>query len=279
MSNYTNVCGLNRDERQLANLETYRRVLDKCDNPYECLDKDTAKEIKDVLKGVGKLVAFADGKRTMAGNNKYILFVEIKEGIKVYLYTSLNGLYNEMGPYDDLDTALSNADCYGLFEESKKNVNAALREDFDINSIYPDYPFEDDGYEEHNEEEGDCWEDWGIVDDDFGPECSANLEGDEFINTEDDVRDMGEMYGCRNGDLSFFEQASRYVNHFNEGDSDTSKIYEYIRQNHWGDAEFRNSCSSFTNIADYIFSLDLGYDDEDVYEAARWLYDDCDDIE
>ena len=64
----------------------------------------------------------------MAGNHKYVLFVKEEGGVKVYLYTVLNGLYNEMGPYKDLDTAMSNADCYGLFEECKKVASTKVLE-------------------------------------------------------------------------------------------------------------------------------------------------------
>lgn len=123
MNNFEDVNGLNRDDRQMSNLETYRRFISKGDKPLQCINDEDAKAIKDVLSGKGKLLAIADGRRTMAGNHKYVLFVKEEGGVKVYLYTVLNGLYNDMGPYKDLDTAMSNADCYGLFEECKRVAN------------------------------------------------------------------------------------------------------------------------------------------------------------
>ncbi len=122
MNNFEDVGGLDLEARQLSNLETYHRFLIKGD--WEnTIESDDAKAIKEAVKGLGKVVAVADGRRTMAGNHKYVLCIENKEGVKVYLFTVLNGLYNEMGPYVDLDTALSNADCYGLFEECKEVAN------------------------------------------------------------------------------------------------------------------------------------------------------------
>jgi hypothetical protein len=123
MNNFEDVYGLNRDDRQMSNLETYRRFISKGDKPLDCIKDEDAKAIKDVLSGKGKLLAVVDGRRSMAGNHKYVLFVKEEGGVKVYLYTVLNGLYNEMGPYKDLDTAMSNADCYGLFEECKQIAN------------------------------------------------------------------------------------------------------------------------------------------------------------
>ena len=128
MNNFDDVYALNRDERQISNLETYRRFISKGDKPLKCINDEDAKAIKDVLSGKGRVLAVADGRRSMAGNHKYVLFVKEEGGVKVYLYTILNGLYNEMGPYKDLDTAMSNADCYGLFEECKQVANIKVLE-------------------------------------------------------------------------------------------------------------------------------------------------------
>lgn len=128
MNNFEDVYGLNRDDRQLSNLETHRRFISKGDKPLQCINDEDAKAIKDALNGKGKILAVVDGRRTMAGNHKYVLFVKEEGGVKVYLYTVLNGLYNEMGPYKDLDTAMSNADCYGLFEECKQVANKKVLE-------------------------------------------------------------------------------------------------------------------------------------------------------
>lgn len=59
----------------------------------------------------------------------------------------------------------------------------------------------------------------------------------------------------------------------NEDDAAVNDIYEYIHRSRYGDADFRR-CRSVDEIADYIFDLDMGYDEDDVYTAARWLYDD-----
>lgn len=128
MNNFDDVYALNRDERQISNLETYRRFISKGDKPLECINDEDAKAIKDALSGKGKILAVVDGRRSLAGNHKYVLFVKEDGGVKVYLYTVLNGLYNEMGPYKDLDTAMSNADCYGLFEECKQVANKKVLE-------------------------------------------------------------------------------------------------------------------------------------------------------
>lgn len=165
MNNFEDTVNLNVDERAFDNSEAYKRFLIKGPNCEDDLsNKEDVKNIKDAVKGVGKLVAVADGRRTMMGNHKYILFIETKEGYKVYLYTSMNGLYNEMGPYDSLDTAESNADCYGLFEEQKKLMNKKLFE-----SIYED----DDetlGYDE----------DFVDIDDD-----TEFYDGESFENGDD----------------------------------------------------------------------------------------------
>lgn len=152
MNNFEDVYGLNRDDRQMSNLETYRRFISKGDKPLQCINDEDAKAIKDVLSGKGKLLAIADGRRTMAGNHKYVLFVKEEGGVKVYLYTVLNGLYNDMGPYKDLDTAMSNADCYGLFEECKQVANKkVLNESIEDEEDFEDW--DDLGYDDVTDEE------------------------------------------------------------------------------------------------------------------------------
>ncbi len=164
MNNFEDIVNLNVDERAFDNSEAYKRFLIRGPEwADELSNKEDVKNIKDAVKGVGRLVAVADGRRTMMGNHKYILFIETKDGYKVYLYTSMNGLYNEMGPYDSLDTAESNADCYGLFEEQKKIMNKKLFE-----SIY-------DGIEDDDEM-------LGYDDDDF---VGVDDDADNFISDED----------------------------------------------------------------------------------------------
>lgn len=168
MNNFEDVYDLNRDDRQISNLETYRRFISKGDKPLQCINDEDAKAIKDALNGKGKLLAVADGRRTMAGNHKYVLFVKEEGGVKVYLYTVLNGLYNDMGPYKDLDTAMSNADCYGLFEECKRVANKkVLQEDAEDEEEFIDWDSEgyDDVYD--GEMEDFSWDDEADIPDEY----------------------------------------------------------------------------------------------------------------
>ena len=43
MNNFDDVYALNRDERQISNLETYRRFISKGDKPLECINDEDAK--------------------------------------------------------------------------------------------------------------------------------------------------------------------------------------------------------------------------------------------
>ena len=171
MNNFDDVYALNRDERQISNLETYRRFISKGDKPLECINDEDAKAIKDVLSGKGKLLAVVDGRRSMAGNHKYVLFVKEDGGVKVYLYTVLNGLYNEMGPYKDLDTAMSNADCYGLFEECKQVANIKVLEN-NMNKKLFEEIIEDWDDDDVMTYDGDEMEDWSWEDE---PEYDDDL--------------------------------------------------------------------------------------------------------
>ena len=47
VNNFDDVYALNRDERQISNLETYRRFISKGDKPLECINDEDAKAIKD----------------------------------------------------------------------------------------------------------------------------------------------------------------------------------------------------------------------------------------
>ena len=163
MNNFDDVYALNRDERQISNLETYRRFISKGDKPLECINDEDAKAIKDALSGKGKVLAVVDGRRSMAGNHKYVLFVKEDDGVKVYLYTVLNGLYNEMGPYKDLDTAMSNADCYGLFEECKQVANIKVLEN-NMNKKLFEEIIEDWDDDDVMTYDGDEMEDWSWED-------------------------------------------------------------------------------------------------------------------
>ena len=187
MNNFDDVYALNRDERQISNLETYRRFISKGDKPLECINDEDAKAIKDVLSGKGKLLAVVDGRRSMAGNHKYVLFVKEEGGVKVYLYTVLNGLYNEMGPYKDLDTAMSNADCYGLFEECKQVANIKVLEN-NMNKklfeeIIEDWDDDDVMTYDVDEMEDWSWEDEPEYDDDtYGYKSPSEELSDHFAD-------------------------------------------------------------------------------------------------
>lgn len=178
MNNFDDVYALNRDERQISNLETYRRFISKGDKPLECINDEDAKAIKDVLSGKGKLLAVVDGRRSLAGNHKYVLFVKEEGGVKVYLYTVLNGLYNEMGPYKDLDTAMSNADCYGLFEECKQVANTKVLEN-NMNKKLFEEIIEDWDDDDVMTYDGDEMEDWSWDDFDDGTVLGGNFDNDD----------------------------------------------------------------------------------------------------
>lgn len=172
MNHFDDVCGLHLEARKAANLETFQRFISKGDDPLCCIKEEDAKEIKNAIKGMGKLLAVANGRRALTGNHKYVLFIKEKEGVKVYLYTVLNGLYNEMGPFKDLDTALSNADCYGLFEECKKIASMKVLGD-DMNKklfeeIVEEYDdWDSEGYDDVFDGDMEDW-DWDDYDDEYG---------------------------------------------------------------------------------------------------------------
>lgn len=91
-------------------------------------DEDDKKAIRDLMKGNGKIVAIAKVKDTYAGNDSYVLFTLKDDKYFVMQYSKLNGAWNEMGPYVSLNTAESNADTYGLFQECVNDV--VLDDDF-----------------------------------------------------------------------------------------------------------------------------------------------------
>ena len=228
MNNFEDVYGLNRDDRQMSNLETYRRFISKGDKPLDCIKDEDAKAIKDVLSGKGKLLAVVDGRRSMAGNHKYVLFVKEEGGVKVYLYTVLNGLYNDMGPYKDLDTAMSNADCYGLFEECKQVANKKVLNE----SIEDEEEFEDwdsEGFDDVCEGYMEDWS-WDDYDDDFGgPNPHQEMEdhlADSFPTRDSEYQDDEGDYdpfsyvqmGDGSGGIGARTKAAAYASNLNGGD-------------------------------------------------------------
>ena len=194
MNNFDDVYALNRDERQISNLETYRRFISKGDKPLECINDEDAKAIKDALSGKGRVLAVADGRRSLAGNHKYVLFVKEEGGVKVYLYTVLNGLYNEMGPYKDLDTAMSNADCYGLFEECKQVANIKVLENNMNKKLFEEIieDWDDDDVMTYDGDEMEDWS-WDDFDDEYGgPNPHQEMEdhlADSFPTRDSEYQD------------------------------------------------------------------------------------------
>lgn len=235
MNNFEDVYGLNRDDRQMSNLETYRRFISKGDKPLECINDEDAKAIKDVLSGKGKLLAVVDGRRSMAGNHKYVLFVKEEGGVKVYLYTVLNGLYNEMGPYKDLDTAMSNADCYGLFEECKQVANTKVLENNMNKKLFEEIAgeeFEDwdsEGFDDVCEGDMEDWS-WDDYDDDFGgPNPHQEMEdhlADSFPTRDSEYQDDEGDYdpftytqmGDGSGGIGHRTKAAAYAHNLRGGD-------------------------------------------------------------
>lgn len=231
MNNFDDVYALNRDERQISNLETYRRFISKGDKPLECINDEDAKAIKDVLSGKGKLLAVVDGRRSMAGNHKYVLFVKEEGGVKVYLYTVLNGLYNEMGPYKDLDTAMSNADCYGLFEECKQVANTkVLNESIEDEEEFEDWDDDDVMTYDGDEMEDWSWEDEPDDDDRYGYKSpSEELEdhlADCFPIRDSEYQDDEGNYdpftytqmGDGSGAIGYRTKAAAYAHNLRGGD-------------------------------------------------------------
>lgn len=234
MNNFEDVYGLNRDDRQMSNLETYRRFISKGDKPLQCINDEDAKAIKDVLSGKGKLLAVVDGRRSMAGNHKYVLFVKEEDGVKVYLYTVLNGLYNEMGPYKDLDTAMSNADCYGLFEECKQIANKKVLNE----SIEDEEEFEDwdsEGFDDVCEDDMEdfSWDDEAYIPDeerygyktpkeeleDHLADCFPTRYGEYQDDEGEEALFFPVQKGDGEGSIGKRTIASAYANNLKSGDN------------------------------------------------------------
>lgn len=232
MNHFDDVCGLHLEARTAANLETFQRFISKGDDPLCCIKEEDAKEIKNVIKGMGKLLAVANGRRTLAGNHKYILFIKEKEGVKVYLYTVLNGLYNEMGPFKDLDTALSNADCYGLFEECKKIASTKVLGG-DMNKKLFEEIIEEWDIDDIDTYDGDEMEDWSWddYDDEYGgtdpyQDMSDHL-ADSFPTRDSEYQDDEGDYdpfsyvqmGDGEGGIGKRTKAAAYANRLKSGDN------------------------------------------------------------
>lgn len=231
MNNFEDVYALNRDERQISNLETYRRFISRGDKPLECINDEDAKAIKDVLSGKGRVLAVADGRRSLAGNHKYVLFVKEEGGVKVYLYTVLNGLYNEMGPYKDLDTAMSNADCYGLFEECKQVANTKVLENNMNKKLFEEIieDWDDDDVMTYDGDEMEDWS-WDDFDDEYGGQDPHQEMGDhladcfptrdsEYQDDEDDYDPFSYVQmGDGSGGIGKRTKSAAYASNLKGGD-------------------------------------------------------------
>lgn len=232
MNHFDDVCGLHLEARTAANLETFQRFISKGDDPLCCIKEEDAKEIKNAIKDMGKLLAVANGRRTLAGNHKYVLFIKEKEGVKVFLYTVLNGLYNEMGPFKDLDTALSNADCYGLFEECKKIANTKVLEG-NMNKKLFEEIIEEWDIDDIDTYEGDEMEDWSWddYDDEYGgtdPYTDMNNHlADSFPTRDSEYQDEDGDYdpfsyvqmGDGEGGIGKRTKPAAYANRLRGGDN------------------------------------------------------------
>ena len=187
MNNFDNVYCLGIECRKTANTEgDYCRGLEKGSG---CIDNIIPSErpehaaLKDAVKGKGSVAACAEVRATLAGNKKYLVVLkttkteESEGGFEVYLFSLANGLYNKMGPFPTLDSALSRADCFGLFEaKMSKDEKTRIREAVG-DYLYDDedgLPVYDGGIEDFD---GEGYDDFVGVDDDDDPTAPAVPEG------------------------------------------------------------------------------------------------------
>lgn len=173
MNNFDNVFCLGMECRKDSNTQVNScRGLEKGSG---CIDNVIPSEIpeynalKDAIKGKGSIAACGEVRRTLAGNRKYLVVLKTKKseddegGFEVYLFSLANGLYNKMGPFPTLDSALSRADCFGLFEaKMSKDEETRIRE------AVGDYLYDDeDGLPVYDGGEED-WDDLGYTNPDAG---------------------------------------------------------------------------------------------------------------
>jgi len=215
MNNFDNVNCLGVECRKDANTQgDCCRSLEK--GP-DCIDNvipsglPEHNALKDAVKGKGSVAACAEVRRTLAGNKKYLVVLKTKKseedegGFEIYLFSLANGLYNKMGPYPTLDSALSRADCFGLFEaKMSKDEETRIRE------AVGDYLYDDeDGlpvYDGGEEEWDDSYDgpDAGVSDNDDPahilqfPNCdweAYQQEGNDYIDDmERDIADTMPVY-------------------------------------------------------------------------------------
>ena len=207
MNNFDNVYCLGIECRKTANTEgDYCRGLEKGSG---CIDNIIPSErpehaaLKDAVKGKGSVAACAEVRATLAGNKKYLVVIkttkteESKGGFEVYLFSLANGLYNKMGPFPTLDSALSRADCFGLFE-AKMSTDEKTR----IREAVGDYLYDDEdglpvydgGYDDFDGEGYDDFVYDGEMEDGFNPnEHGIYSDADEIEsdNYDREIADTG----------------------------------------------------------------------------------------
>lgn len=207
MNNFDNVYCLGIECRKTANTEgDYCRGLEKGSG---CIDNIIPSErpehaaLKDAVKGKGSVAACAEVRATLAGNKKYLVVIkttkteESEGGFEVYLFSLANGLYNKMGPFPTLDSALSRADCFGLFE-AKMNTDEKTR----IREAVGDYLYDDEdglpvydgGVEDFDGEGYDDFVYDGEMEDGFNPnEHGIYSDADEIEsdNYDREIADTG----------------------------------------------------------------------------------------
>lgn len=191
MNNFDSVYSLGVVDRVNAMESNTYRIMDKGPNCIDNVIPNSIPEysaLKDAIKDKGKPVVCAQVRRTLAGNRKYFIALnstkDQEQGFTIYLFSLANGLYNRMGPFPTLDSALSRADCYGLFQEGVKDMNEEIL--VKMKEAVGDYV----GDDENGDPIYDDFEDeFDEVDDDFNDfineEELGNVEYDDMLDDID----------------------------------------------------------------------------------------------
>lgn len=191
MNNFDSVYSLGVVDRVNAMESNTYRIMDKGPNCIDNVIPNSIPEysaLKDAIKDKGKPVVCAQVRRTLAGNRKYFIALnstkDQEQGFTIYLFSLANGLYNRMGPFPTLDSALSRADCYGLFQEGVKEMNEEMLTK--MKEAVGDYV----GDDENGDPIYDDFEDeFDEVDDDFSDfineEELGNVEYDDMLDDID----------------------------------------------------------------------------------------------
>lgn len=279
------ITGLNNECRKDCNTERWGWLTKNID---DCIDKEEFPEdnsaLKDAVKDKGKAVRIGKIRDNFAGNNRYIVFLDEEDGYTVYLFSVANGLYNKMGPFSTLDSALSRADCYGLFKEgkmTKKDFETILREavgdylydDEDGNPVY-------DGGEEGWDSEGYESDEPGIQDPGDTP-----LEPTDEIYTDEITDDYSddELFA---GDTEMDEE-SHWA--YPEKDEDITELGHTIvdLNNYIHKCDIKNIGETDISAMDLLFSeygtaeyLDAKIDAAEELASSGWeIFSDLDDEE